>query len=194
MKRCLSLAAMIVVLGFAGANFATANTFVFSHLLEQSGTLLDTQNTFDTTIFVAYTEGQGGVPADATASSIDIFIFDEVTGDLLLADDGSTAICAPCNFPMGSDGLTNSFDPTVGDNNTGISPRKRKLSIEQMIKDKNGGSFLSAGIVLGYVIAVTNGNVDAMNLTSAVVNARSGPADLAVFVFEPQPIAAAAVR
>ncbi|MCZ7583535.1 MAG: hypothetical protein M5R36_09480 [Deltaproteobacteria bacterium] len=30
------------------------DTFVFSHLLEVSGTILDTQNTFDTTVFVSY--------------------------------------------------------------------------------------------------------------------------------------------
>lgn len=232
-------------------------TLVFPHLLEQSGTILDTQNTFDTQIFVTYTADQAGVsacaegtplhPENGSGTSSDsspkasytlygdnlslglagsgnpafsysyVYAIDgtdrggfdpsnpttfvdedlssPMTNELVVGTSYQVgrdfAISGSCSFPMGDDGLGNSFDGS--DNDTSISPRKRKINVEQMIRDGNGGNLFNSGIVrVGHPIVVVNGAPDVVSFTSVVVNSRAGPADLSVFVFGAQPIAASA--
>lgn len=165
------LAALVLAVSFAPA---AAETFVFPHLLEQSGDILSATNTFDTQIFVSYSAGIAGSPAGGGAT-VDLYLFDEATGQLLLSN-GGTQVCAPCTFQMG-DG-----SPSQG-------PRKATITVDDLIVGAGG---FPASVVLGYAIAVVSGDDANVTLTSGLVNARSGPGDLAVFVFEPQPIAAAA--
>lgn len=153
---------------------SSCKTLVFPHLLETSGGVQSAGNTVDTNIYVTYTAGQGEVGGAATGATVDIYLFDETTGAALLDDTGTT-VCEPCSFLMG-DGT--------------ISPRKRKISVDSLITAHGGG--YPSDPLYAYAIIVLNGDTDQVNVTSAVVNARTGPGDLAVFVFEPQPIAAAA--
>ncbi len=151
----------------------SCKTLVFSHLLETSGDVTSGGNTIDTTFYLTYTP-EFGVPGEG--ADVSIYLFDEATGGFL-TDNTGTTICGPCNFPMGIDSKD-------------ISPRKRKISVESMITAQGGG--FPSDVVFGYAIVVVNGDADLVNITSSVVNARSGPGDLAVFVFEPQAITAAA--
>ena len=96
--------------GGGGATGST-RTFVFSHLIEQAGSVQLAPNTFDSQIFVAYAGPSPDVSPDP-AATVDIYLFDETTGQVLL-DDTGTVVCDPCSFPLGGT----------------ISPRKRKLSI-----------------------------------------------------------------
>jgi len=151
---------------------AAAETFVFSHLLETSGSILDTQTVYDTDIYMTYTAGLAGTDPGLGAS-VDVYIFDEQTGQPLVS---ATAldVCAPCTFPLG-DGS--------------IEPRKRKINIGSLIEDKGG---FPSVVVTGFAVVVVNGDAGNVAVTSAILHANTGPQDLSVFVFEPQPIAAAA--
>lgn len=64
---------------------------------------------------------------------------------------------------------------------------KRQINIDDMISSQNQ-SFPASDIVLGYMIAVTEGSHENVALSSVIANPPSGLNDLAVFVFEPQPI------
>lgn len=149
-----------------GGISGSTRTFVFPHALETAGSVQAQPNSFDTSIFITYT---GTEPAVNT----DVFIFDQSTGQALLYDDG-TAVCAPCTFTLGADAA--------------IAPRKRKVSVETLLYGSPAGTypFPSAEAL----IIVQAG--DDVSIGGATVLARSGPGDLSVFVFEPQPIAAAA--
>lgn len=168
-----------------GTTGSAYRTFVFPHLLESSGSILDSVNTFDTQIFVTYAASQGGLPDGTTGgATIDLFLFDENTGNVIEQLDGSP-ICSPCSFPMGTDPIGPNFDPM----DTSISPRKRKISVDSLfdvtqIPDDDD--------ILPYLAIVVNGDADFVNLTGFVASVSSGPGDLSVFVFEPQEIAVVA--
>lgn len=160
-------------------------TLVFPHLLESSGGILDSENTFDTQLFVTYTAGQAGLPDGATGgATIDLFLFDENTGNVIEQLDGSP-ICAPCSFPMGTDAVGPDFDPM----DTTISPRKRKINVDSLF---DVAQISSDDDILPYLAIVVNGDADFVNLTGFVASVSSGPSELSVFVFEPQEIAVVA--
>ena len=161
-------------------------TFAVPHMIEASGDILTATNTFDTQIYVTYTAGQADVATNTTISSVDLFIFDEVTGNTS-SDSNADATCGTCHVPMSSDGRGDSSDGS-GDDPT-PSPRKRKVRVDNFL-GRSDNHFDDPSVILGYVIVVASGDTDHMNITSAVVNARSGPGDLAVFIFEPQVISA----
>ncbi len=149
-----------------------ARTFVMPHLLEATGSVLDTANTFDTQIFMTYTETVA--PSDPNYGVvIDLYVIDEATG-APMRDDTGVEVCNPCSVFI---------------DNT-ISPRKRKISVETLIRSNGGG--LPNPTVSALVLAVARGDADGVSMTTSVANARTGPGDLAVFVFEPNEIAAAA--
>lgn len=161
-------------------------TFVFPHLLEQTGDILTATNTFDTQIFVTYTAGQAGLSNGATGgATIDMYLFDENTGNVIEQLDGSP-ICSPCSFPMGTDPIGPNFDPM----DTSISPRKRKISVDSFFDNAN---LSDTGDILPYLAIVITGDSEFVNISGAVVSVQNGPADLSVFVFEPQEIGASAI-
>jgi hypothetical protein len=166
---------MASVLVFAGVSFVNAKTVVFPHALEVSGRITNTQNTFDTQFFMTYSGGLAGSPAGAGAT-VDLYVFDQVTGQPLKATGGAN-VCNPCSYALGTDA------------SSGAAPRKRTVVLDSEITAKGG--FPSA-VVLGFAIAVINGDVGNVNITSAVTNAKTSSLDLAVFVFDPQPLEAVA--
>lgn len=167
------------------ASVVSAKTLVFPHLIEPSGGIGDNAvNSFDTTIFVTY---NADIP-DPTATADDqagvsFYLFDDSTGLPFLSDGGAT-ICAPCTFDLGHEGFVPTDPGMPGIE--GISPRKRKVNIENLLRvNDGGGNFSSSGVVLGFSIITIDGDDNNVTVTQEIQNYRSGPGDLSVFVFEP---------
>jgi hypothetical protein len=146
-------------------------TFIFPHVLEKQGTINNTQFTFDTSLFMTYYGGLSGFPAGAGAT-VDLYVFDQTTGQPMKSATNQN-VCNPCTYNLGSTG----------------QPRKRIVTLDDEIVAKGG---FPSTVVLGFAVAVINGDVGNLNITSAVTNAKSSALDLSVFVFEPQPLEAAA--
>ena len=146
---------------------------VVPHALERYGRISDSPNTFDTSVFIAYAGSHSDADPDP-AALVDLYLFDESTG-APLAYDSEVDICNPCTFALG------------GSSN----PRRRVVALDDLLFDTPVGTYPdpSADITM---VMVETGDVDAVG--ADCVMARSGAAvgDLSVFVFEPQPIAAAA--
>lgn len=149
------------------AERAGGDTFVLPHVLEVSGRITNTPYTFDTTIFATYAAGLGG-----GAATVDLYVFDETTG-APLRGSGGTNVANPVSATL------NAANPSV------------QWVVDDLIVNNGGGFPAGNPVVLGFGLIVVNGDPDGVNITSAVVNARSGPGDLAVFGFDPQPIPAA---
>lgn len=172
MRRTLALLALGVAL-LLGSD-AGARAFVLPHVLERSGTIDDTQFTFDTSFFSTYTGGVQACPPGQPCAFVELYLFDETTGALLEGVSGP--VCNPCTYPLGS-----------GDAGSEPAPNQRTILIDDEIVTRGGG-FSNPSVVLGFAIALVTGDYDNVNITSTVVNAKTGPLDLAVFGFEPQPI------
>ena len=99
---------------------AYSRTYVIPHVLESQGRITNTSNTFDTTIFVTY---YGGLIDNQTPSgaSVDLYLFDQTTGEPLLSATNDYEICNPCTFDLGP-----------GKN------RKMTIKIEDLINDSGG--------------------------------------------------------
>jgi len=166
---------MASVLVFAGVSFVNAKTLVFPHALEVSGRITNTNNTFDTQFFMTYSGGLVGSPSSGVPTSVDLYVFGQGDGQPLKSATG-VAVCNPCNYPL-------------GDNTDAARPRKRTVVLDAEITGKGG---FPSQVVLGFAIAVINGDVGNVNITSAVTNAKSSSLDLAVFVFEGQILEAVA--
>lgn len=146
----------------------TVKTFVLPHVLEKSGTIANTQFTFDTTIFATYAGALPQVPPGEGAT-VKLYLYDDQTGTPLMAAAGE--VCNPCAFDL------NSIKPKVS------------MSIESLIQEKGG---LSPGEVkTSFAVLLLGGDVDNVNLQSFVVNSHSSAFDLSVFGFQPQELQAA---
>ena len=146
-----------------------ARTYVIPHILEKSGTISNTQFTFDTNIFMTYTPGLAGT-RPGTGATVELYLFDQSSSTPLM--NNGQAVCNPCSFPLDT---TNRF---------------RSIRIDDLITVK--GNF-DKSVKLGYGVIVVGGqDPDGVNLQGFVVNAHSNPFDLSISGFEPQPITAAA--
>lgn len=154
---------------------AAAKTFVIPHILETSGKITNTQNTFDTQFFMTYAAGLAGSSPGAGAT-VDLYLYDQQTGLPAQAAGGET-VCAPCSYAL-------------GDGSTGQPPRKLVVTLDDEIVARGG---FAGPVLSGFVVAIVNGDADNVALTSAISNAKSSAFDLSVFGFEPQPIAAPAL-
>jgi hypothetical protein len=154
---------------------AAARTYVVPHILEKSG-LVSTQNfTFDTSLVALYSSGIGGLPQGAGAS-LDVYLYDDL-GALMTGLSG-TPVCNPCTFDLGTGGAGSG------------SPRKQLIRIEDLINSQGGGFDNSEKT--GFAVIVVGGaDPNGVSLQGFVVNSHTGPFDLSVFGFDPQPIAAA---
>lgn len=145
-------------------------TFVLPHVLETSGSVATSPNTFDTTVFMTYTGGQAGLSPDSSATA-NLFLYDQATGQPMTGGGGA-AVCNPCTVSLGN------------------GTRKVSFNLDTAIQNAGGfGGAVKQGFA---VIGVSGADPANVNVTSAVSNSHSGPFDLAVFGFEPQPIQAAA--
>lgn len=75
-----------------------ARSFVVPHYIEKDGLVNTTQFTFDTTFFVTYLGGIGNTDLTPGAS-IDLFIYDDLTGQPLKSLT-SIDVCNPCSFAV----------------------------------------------------------------------------------------------
>lgn len=107
-------------------------------------------------------------------AQVNLFLFDDSTGRALRSPGGND-VCNPCSFAMGT-GAAND-----------AAPRKRLITIEDLIVESGG---FSTGVKTGFAVIALEGDADNVNITSAVVNAKSSALDLSIFVFEPLPIPA----
>ena len=146
----------------------TRRVLVLPHVLEASGRITNTQFTFDTSLFMDYTPGKGASPG----AQVDLYLLDSSTGAPLKSKNSSD-VCAPCAYTLGSG-----------------SSSSRTVSLEEVILAAGG---LASDVTEAFVVADVTGDADGVAIQGFVVNAHTGPFDLAVFGFDPVPIAAAAI-
>jgi len=139
-------------------------TFSFPHVLETSGRVTQMPNTFDTTLYAAYTSGLGGTPAGAGAM-VDVFLY-ESTDEPMTSRIGAE-VCNPCSFTL--------------DSNT----RKVAISVDDLIT--KAGGFGPQGAKVGYAVLIVGGaDPDGVSFEGFVVNSHTGPFDLSVFDSAPK--------
>jgi hypothetical protein len=154
----------------------TKRAFVIPHILEKSGLATAQTFTFDTTIFATYAGGIADIP-EGKGATLELYLYDD-TGALMQGLSG-IPVCDPCTFGLG-----------IGAAGT-PNPRKQSIRIDDLITTQGGG--FDSSVKLGFGILVVGGSdPDGVNLQGFVVNSHSGPFDLSVFGFEPQPLGAAA--
>lgn len=163
-QRRLPVAAAILLL-IVMTGSASARTYCFPHVFDQKGRISNTPYTFDTTMFMTYTGGIACV-GDDPAVTVELYLYDN-SGAPMRSITGAD-VCAPCSFSMGR------------------GARNLTLNIEELV-DAAGGM---PNFVFGHGLIVVPS--DKVSVQGFVVNAHTSPFDLAVFGFEPQPIAAAA--
>ena len=182
MKKLASFAGMFALLMVAGAGFLQARTFVIPHVLEVSGSIVNTNQTFDTTIYATYTGGLA-LPTNTTVpggggAQVDIYLFENQTGQPMLGPDNSPR-CDPCTV------------------NLSAADRKETIAFESLIQNSGGyGTNPNTGnpitTILGYAVLVVGGaDADAVNMQAFVVNRQTSQFVLSVFGFNPQPLLAA---
>jgi hypothetical protein len=143
--------------------------FVLPHVLEKSGSINNTQFTFDTTIFANYVGGLAGIPVGPIGgASVDLYLYDD-EGHLAIGGSGQD-VCAPCSFQLNA------------------AARKSSINIENLMLAKGG---MPAPVFTGFGILVVGGDVGNVNVQGFVVNAHTSPFDVSVFGFDPVPISAA---
>ncbi len=143
----------------AGRSSLNPKTFSFPHVLETSGKITNTQNTFDTQFFMTYTPGQAGTPPGGGAT-IDFYLYDDSTGEAMRGSNGNV-VCNPCTFSLSS------------------SNRKQTIDIDDLITT-NGGGF-DASVKLGFGIIVVGGDEDNVALQGFVVNSHTSAMDLSMW-------------
>jgi hypothetical protein len=161
--------AALICLGLLGSSIALANTFVVPHIIEKSGKISNTPFTFDTTFQYEDPNGQPGA-----VSSVQTYVYD-TTGQPMTGA-GGTPVSNPTNTSV-----------------VGRGPRQT-VSLDDQITS-NGGFSSANEVKLGFgVIVVGGADPDGVTFNGFVTNAHTGPFDLSVFGFEPQPLKGAAAR
>jgi hypothetical protein len=147
-------------------------TYVIPHVFETKGSTAKEPYSYDTVLYATYAGGLPGTPVGAGAS-LDLYLFDQASGQPMIAEAG-TAVCNPCSFPLGRGGSD--------------APRKLTVVIDNLITAAGGFGASNAKQGLG-VLVVGGDDPGGVTLSGAIVNSHTGPFDLSVFGFEPQPIA-----
>lgn len=159
------LAAAVFLTAIVTFGTASAKTYCFPHVFDQKGRVSNTQYTFDTTMFMTYTGGVACV-GDDPAVPVELYLYDNSGAPMRSITNAD--VCAPCSFAMDS------------------GNRSLKLSLEELA-DAAGGM---ANFVFGHALIVVPS--DKVSVQGYVVNSHTSPLDLAVFGFEPTPIASSA--
>jgi hypothetical protein len=155
--------ASAALLGCIFVSAASAKAFVIPHVLEKSGSISNTQDTFDTQFFMTY----GG---SGSGAQVDLYLYDD-SGQMMRSGSGQN-VCGPCTYALGNGG-------------PGAVGRKRTVVLDTEIMAHGG--FPPAGIVLGYGVLVVGGSdPDNVALQGFVVNAHTGPFDLSTTEMPPQ--------
>jgi len=141
-------------------------TFVLPHVLEKSGTISDTQYTFDTTLFVTYNASLTG--KDTGSATVEFYLYDGATGELMRSQGGE--VCGPCTYQLNG------------------HQRKVSLRLDDLIAAKGG---FDQPVKTGFGVVVVSGEQeDAVNLQLITINSHTNETDVSVFGFEPQPMSA----
>ena len=183
-KNALALLSICTAIA---APVASADTFVFPHVLEKSGRTSTEAHTSDTFIDVVYA---GGLPTwDPSASAKGNCCRGHVIiMKLYLEDDEGAAmrsgtgqpVCAPCTFELS------------------VDQRKVSIALEDLVEGAGGfpSSSSDTGVgepepLAGFAVLELIGQ-DTKNVAfqGRVVYSHGGPEELSVFGFEPQPVSA----
>jgi len=135
---------------FALSSPAEAKSFVLPHVLEKSGTINNTQFTFDTDMYALYGAGLADTMSGGGAT-VDLYLFDESERRL---SNAGVDVCGPCTLELTA------------------AKRKQSIRLDDFVQGFEG-------VKLGYGILVVGGaDPDAINLQGFVVNSHTGPFDL----------------
>ncbi len=191
--------AAVAIAVCATVSISDAKSFVFPHVIDTNGAVLLSSLTqtnlvpngviltkgkgkksdaaLDTIFVMSYVGGLPGAVSGGSVvgATVDLYLYDQVTGQPMVSQTG-LAICNPCTFALGTGG---EGDP---------APRKRSFNIDTQIRAQGG---FPSPVVQGFVIATVSNDDANVSVKNFVVNAKSSALDLAVFVFEPQPLQAA---
>src|ERR1043165_4638889 len=162
-RQVIPLLTLIGLFTGLGAQSAAAKAFVLPHVLEKSGSISQSNFTFDTTLFLTYNGTLNGT--DKGLAQVELYLYDEQTGQLM--QGVSNTICGPCTYELNS------------------QSRKLALRLDDLITTRGGGFDVDTKLGFGIVV-VTGPGADAVNLEGFVVNSHTGPFDVSVFGFEPQ--------
>jgi hypothetical protein len=143
------------------------NRFVVPHVLEMAGKITNTTFTFDTSFFMTYVAGLAGAPG-GTGATVDLYLFSQSTGQPLQSATLQD-VCNPCSYVLGPSGAA----------------RKRVVTVDDEIVARGG---FASGVALAYAILVVGGDAANVNITSAIINAKTSAFDLDVVPYEPQPL------
>lgn len=142
-----------------------AETFVIPHILETSGRITGSQNTFDTTIFVTYI---GGLidSQPSPGATVDLYLFDQITGGLLLSKNGDE-VCNPCSFDLDS------------------NDRKLTIKIEDLVKEAGGIPENQFG---GYGFLTTDSNRGDVKLNYSVEASKKSRSKTSILALQHKPL------
>ena len=145
---------------------APGKTFILPHVLEKSGTISNTQHTFDTTLFITYNASLIG--KDTGSATVELYLYDSATGELMRSQGGD--VCGPCTYQLNG------------------HERKVSLRLDDLIAAKGG---FDQPVKTGFGVVVVSGAAeDAVNLQVITVNSHTNENDVAVFGFEPRQMSA----
>jgi FlgD Ig-like domain len=146
-----------------------ARVFSIAHMLDTSGNTSTGTYTFDETLFATYTGGQAGIPGGAGAT-VSLYLYDETTGAPLT--NFGTTVCGPCTWTLG-----------------GAQPRKVAIRLDDLLLAM-GGFDTFAKRAAG-VVVVGGADPGHVTLQPWLVNAHTGPFDLATTAQVAQPVSGA---
>ncbi|MBP9663274.1 MAG: VCBS repeat-containing protein [Pyrinomonadaceae bacterium] len=161
MRACdfvISLAASMLLFIGSAVKADAQRTFVVPHFIEKVGLVNTTQFTFDTTFFVTYLGGIGNDDL-APGASIDLYIFDDLTGQPLKSLT-NIDVCNPCSFTVNT------------------ANRKAIGNVEGIANSVGG---LPRVNVTGSMLFIAAGDVEEMAIVAHVINAHTSPQDLSSF-------------
>lgn len=131
-----------------------ARSFVVPHYIEKAGLVNTTQFTFDTTFFVTYLGGIGNTDLTPGAS-IDLFIYDDLTGQPLKSLT-NIDVCNPCSFTVST-------------------ANRKALGNVEGIANSAGG--MPRPSVTGWMLFNVTGDSENVAVNANVVNSHTGSTD-----------------
>jgi hypothetical protein len=142
-------------------------TFILPHVVEQNGTIANTQFTFDNTINVTYAAGLAGLPAGPGAT-LNLYLINS-DGAGFWEGASNAYVCAPCQFTVDA------------------ANRKENIRLESLINAAGGFNF---GSKTGYALIEVDGDVDAVSMRSYVSNSHTSAFDISMSMMVPEEITA----
>ncbi len=140
--------------------------FVLPHILEKTGTIDNTQYTFDTQIFATYTRGYPGFPPSSGEAFVDLYLYDDVDG-LPLKSATDQEVCNPCSASMT------------------VFNRKHIFFADDLITAAGG---FPRDVVDAFGIVKVSNDVDSVSISGMIVNAKTSALDISILGFVPEEV------